>query len=435
MNTEINKSEEFQKEFELALDQYDLASTEEDYKQALEVFKRLATFGHVEAMLKTGYILANGLTGYPNYDEAFSWLEKAAERGDVDALNNLGVMCLNGWGLDAPDVQRAYELFSHAALAGNAKAQITLADGHQSGRGVERDLKSAIHWYREAALQGEPWAMYYLGELYRLGDYGLEPDLQEAILWYLAGAELSHPECQYSLGLIGEENSLSSVAEKSTREWFELAAAQGHDDARAQLSALESKGSFDDFLRKPTSKQLAEDCRDSLSLPNTKEVFLDIVEDREKRILLLKFGLNSPNQEMYEFSFDKAPSQAEWIEYGFHLIAQDRCDLLESPAELRNLEGDRVVLQYRVCESEGRSLRGKYRLSYEISSSLSSNKSYSLAGLLDDWYYGEHEEVRQALVEAKIERISRLRLEDKVERGFIELIRSNVNSILPSDLG
>jgi TPR repeat protein len=59
---------------------------------------------------------------------------------------------------------------------------------HYYGKGVERDYEAAFKWYREAALQGDPRAMTFLGLMYRKG-LGVARNPDRAIAWYERAVE------------------------------------------------------------------------------------------------------------------------------------------------------------------------------------------------------------------------------------------------------
>jgi TPR repeat protein len=77
------------------------------------------------------------------------------------------------YGDDLPqDLQRAVELFRHAASDEVPEAFTFLADCHWDGLGVERDLGEALRLYEHAAELGDPQALYTLGLLYDAEDEG-----------------------------------------------------------------------------------------------------------------------------------------------------------------------------------------------------------------------------------------------------------------------
>jgi TPR repeat protein len=87
---------------------------------------------------------------------------KAAEQGDPDAQNNLGVMYQNGRGVRQDDAQ-AVTWYLKAAEQGHALAQNNLGFMYQNGRSVRQDDSQAVRWYRKAAEQGYALGQYNLG--------------------------------------------------------------------------------------------------------------------------------------------------------------------------------------------------------------------------------------------------------------------------------
>lgn len=77
---------------------------------------------------------------------------------------------------------------------------------YEYGRGVEQDVKEAVHWYRLAATQGYVRAQYTLGLMYgsdrggvEQNIFGVEQNIAEAIRWYRLAAEQGHSEAQARL--------------------------------------------------------------------------------------------------------------------------------------------------------------------------------------------------------------------------------------------
>jgi hypothetical protein len=70
------------------------------------------------------------------------------------------------------------------ALKGDRDARFDLGKNYETGQiGLPKDLVQAQHWYREAAILGEPFAEASLGILYNFGK-GVERDYVEAYMWY-----------------------------------------------------------------------------------------------------------------------------------------------------------------------------------------------------------------------------------------------------------
>ena len=68
---------------------------------------------------------AKGQGVQQDYQQAVQWYRKAAEQGNADAQNNLGLMYANGQGVKQ-DYQQAVQWFRKAAEQGDASAQINL---------------------------------------------------------------------------------------------------------------------------------------------------------------------------------------------------------------------------------------------------------------------------------------------------------------------
>ena len=80
----------------------------------------------------------------------------------------MGLALLYAEGKDVPqDYAEAAKWYRKAAEAGDAKAQLFLADMYRDGKGVPKDLRQAEKWYRQSAKQGQSEACMML-DLIRL---------------------------------------------------------------------------------------------------------------------------------------------------------------------------------------------------------------------------------------------------------------------------
>ena len=82
--------------------------------------------------------------------QAVVWYRKAAEQGEADAENDLGLMYLKGRGVPQ-DLAQANAWFRKAAEQGEAEAQRNLGAMYAQGQGVPRDSVEAYKWYTLAA--------------------------------------------------------------------------------------------------------------------------------------------------------------------------------------------------------------------------------------------------------------------------------------------
>jgi TPR repeat protein len=94
----------------------------------------------------------------PDLDAARRWFERAADAGNSDAMNNLGVLHEQHW---EPDLDAARHWWERSADAGNAHAMYNL--GRLYAELIQPpDLDAARHWYENAADAGNNAAIYNL---------------------------------------------------------------------------------------------------------------------------------------------------------------------------------------------------------------------------------------------------------------------------------
>jgi TPR repeat protein len=84
-----------------------------------------------------------------DYVKALPPLQKAADVGNAEAMNDLGRLYELGWGV-TQDYAQALEWFQKAAKAGNAQAMDNLGDLYRWGWGVAPDDAEAREWYQKS---------------------------------------------------------------------------------------------------------------------------------------------------------------------------------------------------------------------------------------------------------------------------------------------
>ena len=114
---------------------------------------------------------------------------------------------------DRGDFATAHKEFMAAALGGDATAQNSLGVMYDNGRGVPKDDRKAVNWYRKAADQGYADAQFNLGIAYDNGQ-GVPKDEQLAVSWYRKAADQGNAEAQNNLGTMYEKGQGVSKDEK-----------------------------------------------------------------------------------------------------------------------------------------------------------------------------------------------------------------------------
>ena len=197
-----------------------------------------------------------------DYATAFEELNPLAKEGDPDAMNMVGQMYQNGWGIDQ-DVKKARRFYNRGASkghmdsvnslralkdadykielttvepsaeAGDATAQNRLGEMAEFGFGMARNPDKAIEWYLKAADQGLVAAQHNIGRSYNFGT-GVEQNFAEAERWYRKAAEQGHTDAMFFLGTLYSNNH-GADADKNTNvlayAWMHNAAELGNRTA------------------------------------------------------------------------------------------------------------------------------------------------------------------------------------------------------------
>src|SRR5262245_51152495 len=80
-----------------------------------------------------------------------------AERGDVRAMNNIGLLWARGIGVPAPDFNEALRWWKEAARRGYAVSMNNVGLLYANGQGVKQDYAEALKWWRMSAERGNAW--------------------------------------------------------------------------------------------------------------------------------------------------------------------------------------------------------------------------------------------------------------------------------------
>lgn len=131
-----------------------------DPQRALTLLTSAAEFGNVQAMSMLGDLYKKGIPGVlpPDLSESFRLYSRAADKGLLDAQGNLGVLYINGQGVER-DPAKAVELFKDGAERGNAFCAYSYAMCLQGGVGVTANPELAQSFYIRAAEGGNKAAL------------------------------------------------------------------------------------------------------------------------------------------------------------------------------------------------------------------------------------------------------------------------------------
>lgn len=187
----------------------------------------------LNAAAQSGYVASQAVLGTlywgtdpPDYAQSLHWLNKAAEQGNAQALNGLGQMYRNGWGVPK-DEKKAFDYQLRAAQAGDPNSRYNIGIYYTDGAVVKANFAEAIKWLRPAVDVPETRtkAQFVLGTIYKIGDKHVAKNLDEAFKWFELAARGGHVEAQRLYGQMLRDRKrysesitwLRAAAEKNDR--------------------------------------------------------------------------------------------------------------------------------------------------------------------------------------------------------------------------
>ncbi len=100
--------------------------------------------------------------------------------------------------MEADRFTEAHALLLPAAQSGNADAEELIGVMYALGLGVERDDERAFEWYLRSAMKGHPGAQSGVGWYYEIGRGMPAPDLVRGYMWYVLSAIGGDPDAAIS---------------------------------------------------------------------------------------------------------------------------------------------------------------------------------------------------------------------------------------------
>jgi|HigsolmetaAR203D_1030402.scaffolds.fasta_scaffold00564_5 FOG: TPR repeat, SEL1 subfamily len=230
-----------------------------DYARALRSYEIAAAAGDARAMNNLGVMALQGRGQVPNVGKASDWFRKAAAAGSAAASYNLGLLSEFGVG-EPPSPAKAAASYLIAAQQGHPLAQRRLAVLLEGGRGVPADPEESRRLFEMSAMGGDREALEKISGIDRQKGAG-----PEAVVAFLAEehcdcdvrerkkaaegmvelrrlAERGDAPAQYNLGvrfLTGK--GITRDAAEAAR-LFTRAAQQGHAPAARQLALMHLRG-------------------------------------------------------------------------------------------------------------------------------------------------------------------------------------------------
>lgn len=160
-------------------------------KQLIELLELLAESGNQDAINRLGNMYYGGLCVNANYKKALYWFEKGSNYGNIWSLTRSGEMCRDGKGTEK-DVFRAIHYFKTATLLGDLRCAENLINlSYLYMDQYHNEYKWALTVLTNHAKTGNVDAINKLGDMYLQGR-SVEKNKEIAFYWYSKGADMGN---------------------------------------------------------------------------------------------------------------------------------------------------------------------------------------------------------------------------------------------------
>lgn len=170
-------------------------------------------------------VFAQAVAAYDagDYGRAFDLWLPLGRSGDLAAAFNIGLMLRDGRGVPK-DARRALMFFKKSAERGHLGSEVNLADMYYKGIGTERNYLEAARWLMVLSRRGHYPSMYKLASMFEHGE-GIQRNMKAARTLYLMA---------YKGGYQLAGNRLSLLAEKANEE-----RAESEGAPQSEVAALD----------------------------------------------------------------------------------------------------------------------------------------------------------------------------------------------------
>lgn len=230
-----------------------------------------ATDAEVAGWVQSGKAYFHGEQRFirQDYEKAREFFEKAAGKGNPVALYYLGNLYNDGLGVEQ-DEERARLYYLRAAEKGHPDAQMITGVSHIMDGITLRDEKEqnaeyviAVDWLKKAAAQGQPEALFWLGDM-TLKGLGTEEDEAKGLAMIREAADKKNPNALSMLGAFHwrgmygfEKNPLKAHALMVKSELL------GNEQAAALREALEDTMSKEELNQAQRAMRKAREAHEA----------------------------------------------------------------------------------------------------------------------------------------------------------------------------
>jgi uncharacterized protein len=183
-------------------------------------------------------------------------LASLAQEGNVRAMIGLGYMSLAANDKARFKPEKAFAMFTEAADKGDPEAMFELGKLYEKGIGTNQDVGKALSLYQKAADLGFADAINDLGFLYYQGAVGQKPDKKKAVELFLKAADLRHPQAMYNVAALIDDGAVAGKTPEDAGRYLYAALRTGVKDVLDQLET--NPNQFKPATRKALQAELAK---------------------------------------------------------------------------------------------------------------------------------------------------------------------------------
>ena len=214
---------------------------EQNYQKAYEYFLKAAQLKMPKAMNYLGVMCFNGYGVKKNINDALGWYSRAGAEGDVNAQYNLAEICLNGTEVKQ-DIETALKLYTAVYYSKTELSRISATNVGFIYMNYYKDYYQAFKWflfatdYAKSKDKACNTAYHNLGVLCESGQCP-EPELNNisgAISFYEEAANLGYLQSMDDLGRL----YAGAKQYKESTYWLEKAVSMGYTPSKSRLKAI-----------------------------------------------------------------------------------------------------------------------------------------------------------------------------------------------------
>lgn len=135
------------------------------------------------------------------------------------------------------DHEQALAIWQQLADEGVPRAFFNIAQAHEMGHGVPKNIGEAVRWYDLAIKRGDDAAHYSMGLVHFSGAMGRVHYQSALTFWHEAHA-LGNRDAPVAIGYMYEEGLGVAQDYGMAEHWYEVAANDGHADGQYNLALL-----------------------------------------------------------------------------------------------------------------------------------------------------------------------------------------------------